>query len=236
MTGVEAVVSAIATRAVNTENAILDAAVSANVKFFIPSEFGLASNNPRLNRDFPIWSDKVQIQERLASLKSEGKMDYTLIFTGLFLDWGMDGFIIDVKNKKLELWDGGEHPISMTSMPSIAKAVVAVLQGKASGKTEVRVKDINISQKRLFELATQVVGKDGWKVTNLDTKTLAVEAAEKLKKGTANLDDIYGLVKRAIVGGEYGFPWSPDEDDSETVGLKPWTENNVLDLIRKVVV
>ncbi|PVH98073.1 hypothetical protein DM02DRAFT_616025 [Periconia macrospinosa] len=147
LVGTEAVVSAIATQSVDIQDTVLEAAVSAKVKFFILSEFGLASNNPRLNRDFSIWANKVRFQERLAALKSEGRIDYTLVLTGLFLNWGMDGFLIDVKNKSIELWDGGDRPIPMTSMPSIGKAIVALLQGKAKGRSEVRLKDINISQK-----------------------------------------------------------------------------------------
>jgi len=116
-------------------------------------------------------------------------------------------------------------------MASIGKAVIGVLEGKVKGKKEVRVKDINISQKRLYELAAEVVGRDGWEVKTIDTAQAAVVASEKLAKGTADLDDIYAFVYRASTGEEYGQPWRPEEDDSEGLGLRPWTENDVKDLI-----
>jgi len=234
LAGVDAVVSAIATQSIDTEKAIIDAAVDAGVKFFIPSEFGLANTHPLLRRDFPIFEDKNVIQEHLGSLQSQGKIDYALIFVGLFLDWGMEGFILDVKNKKVGLWDGGERPISMTTMASIGKAVVGVLEGKAKGKREIRVKDINISQKHLYDLAVEIVGKHGWEVKTVDTAKAKVVASEKLKQGTASLEDIYAFVYRAASAEEYGQPWKPDEDDSESVGLKPWTDDDVKELIRKV--
>jgi hypothetical protein len=232
--GVDAVVSAIATQSVDTQKDIVDAAVDAGVKFFIPSEFGLANTHPLLQRDFPNFGDKTVIQQHLESYRLQGKIDYALVFVGLFLDWGMDGFIIDVKGKKVGLWDGGQRPISMTTMASIGKAVVGVLEGKVPGKREVRVKDINISQKRLYELAVEIVGKDGWEVKTVDTARAMEVASKKLKEGTASLEDIYSFVYRASSAEEYGQPWAPEEDDSESVGLPVWTENDVKDLIREV--
>ncbi len=111
---------------------------------------------------FPIFAPGAHGAEApgtIFGLPEKGRLDYTLVFVGLFLDkTGLGGFLIDVKNKKQELWDGGEHPISLTSTASIAKAVVAILEGRAAGKTEVRIKDINLSQKRLLELCAKVVG------------------------------------------------------------------------------
>jgi hypothetical protein len=232
--GVDAVVSAIATQSVETQKAIIDAAVDAGIKFFIPSEFGLANTHPLLQRDIPIFGDKTAIQNHLERYRRLGKIDYVLIFVGLFLDWGMDGFVIDVKKKKIGFWDDGEHPISMTTMASIGKAVLGVLEGKVRGKREVRVKDINISQKRLYELAVEVVGKDGWEVKTIDTAQAKAVASEKLAKGTADLDEIYAFVYRASTAAEYGQPWKPDEDDSESLGLRPWTEDDVRKLIREI--
>ncbi len=235
LTGVDAVVSAIATQFIDAEKTIIDAAIETGVRFFIPSEFGLANTHLLLQRDFPIFADKNRIQAHLESLRQQGKVDYALIFVGMFLDWGMEGFLLDVKNKKVGLWDGGERPISMTTMASIGKAVVGVLEGKVKDKREVRVKDVNISQKRLYELVAEVDGKDGWEVTTVDTARAKAVASEKLSQGTAGLDDIYAFVYRAATAEEYGQPWKPEEDDSESVGLQSWTEDDVRGLIRKVV-
>ncbi|KAL2168333.1 hypothetical protein VTG60DRAFT_7377 [Thermothelomyces hinnuleus] len=223
--GVDAVVSAIGTHSVSDQEAIVDAAVEAGVRFFVPSQFGLADTHPLLKRDFPIFADKNRVQAQLERYRADGRLDYALVFVGLWLDWG-----------RARLWDGGERPISLTTLESIGKAVVGVLEGKAGeGKTEVRIKDINLSQRRLYELAAEVVGRDGWEVTTLDTAKAKAVASEKLARGTATLDDIYAFVYRAATAEEYGQPWKPEEDDSERLGLRPWTEEDVKDLIRKIV-
>jgi hypothetical protein len=235
LAGVDAVVSAIGTKFVDDQKTIIDASVEAGVKFFIPSEFGLANTHPLLQRDFSIFEDKNRIQAHLENYRQQGKIDYALIFVGLWLDWGIQGFILDAKNKRVGLWDGGERPISMTTMESISKAVLGVLEGRVGGKREVRVKDINISQKRLYELAAEVVGNDGWEVRLVDTARAKAVASEKLSQGTATLDDIYAFVYRASTAPEYGQPWKAEEDDSERVGLRKWTEDDVRNLVRSVV-
>lgn len=118
----------IATQSLDLQPTILDAAVSAGVKLFIPSEFGLVGSHPRLNEDFALWRGKVELQARLVELKNEGKIDYyALVCTGLFLDWCLRGQIIDVRNRSIRLYGGGLAPLCMTTMSSIGKAVVAVL-------------------------------------------------------------------------------------------------------------
>ncbi|KAL2192615.1 hypothetical protein P885DRAFT_81991 [Corynascus similis CBS 632.67] len=237
LNGIDAVVSAIGTRSVDDQKGIIDAAVEAGVRFFIPSQFGLADTHPLLVRDFPgIFADKNRIQSQLEHYQREGRIDYALVFVGLWLDWGMEGFILDVKNKRVGLWDGGQRPISMTTLESIGKAVAGVLEGKVQrNNREVRVKDIIITQRRLYELAAEVVGADGWDVTTVDTARAKAVATERLREGTATLNDIYAFVYRASTAEEYGQPWKPEEDDSETLGLRTWTEDDVKGLIRTVV-
>ncbi|KAL1858133.1 hypothetical protein VTK73DRAFT_7928 [Phialemonium thermophilum] len=235
LSGVDALVSAMATQFLGLQDPLLDAAVAAGVRFFIPSEFGLASGDPRLVADFPLFTGKKALQDRLAALRGAGKLDYALLYVGLWLDWGLlGGTLMDVRAKKVAFWDGGHRPISMTTLDSIAKAVVGVLQGQVHGRTEVRIKDVNTTQRHLYELATQVVGADGWDVTDIDTAQVADAARQKVADGTATLHDLYSMVPHAASGEKYGQPWKADEDLSEALGLQPWTDDQLLQLIRKL--
>lgn len=214
---------------------IIDAAVDAGVKFIVPTEYGLPSNLPQFE-DFPAFTPKRAVQKHLAELREAGKIDYTLVFVGLWIDvTGLGGFLLDAKNKKQELWDGGGHTISLTSTASIANAVVAILEGKAAGKTEVRIKDINLSQGRLQELAAKVVGKEGWEVTHLDTEERTKTARQRIRDGIATADDHYSFVKRGAAVPGYGGPWAPQEDDSAALGLREWTEDDVVECVRRFV-
>ncbi|KAK3316791.1 hypothetical protein B0H66DRAFT_305784 [Apodospora peruviana] len=234
LTGINALISAVPARSAPAQKLIIDAAVAAGVKSFVPSEFGLDSTNAALNKDFAgLWTSKVEIQTYLAELKSAGKIDYALIFTGLFLDWGLDGFLVDVYNKTVELWDGGDTVLSLTTRASIAKAVVGVLSDQSKTEEVYRIKDINLSQRRLFELAKRAVGEEEWAVACLDTETAYERFKESLKAGRP--DGSYAFLKRAISIGGHGSLWSAEEDDSQVFGLREWTEEDVVELIRGAV-
>ncbi|OIW22736.1 NAD(P)-binding protein [Coniochaeta ligniaria NRRL 30616] len=232
LTGIDAIVFAVGSPHTLSQIPIIDAAVEAGVKFIIPTEYGLPSNLAQFE-DFHAFAAKRAVQKHLIQPREQGKIDYTFVFVGLWIDvTGLGGFLIDVKNKKQELWDGGEHPISLTSTASIAKAVVGILEGKAAGKTEVRIKDINLSQKRLFELSAEVVGKDGWEVTHLDTEDRTKVARQRFRDGNATADDHYSFVKRGAAVPGYDGPWTTEEDDSAALGLREWTESDVVEFIR----
>lgn len=233
LAGIDAVVSAVPTPAALAQKPIIDAAVAAGVRMFIPSEYGLDSTGARINADFPSWRAKSAVAAYLADLKSQNKMDYALVMVGLFLDWGMEGIILDLRGKRVQLWDGGETAVSLTTVGEIAKAVVGVLEGRHGEKVELRVKNVNISQRRLYELATGVVGKEGWTVTELDTAAAVEAARENIARGVP--DRSYAFLKRAVADGTYGSVWKPEEDDSEMMGSKAFTEDDVVEVMRKMV-
>ncbi|KAK0733177.1 hypothetical protein B0T26DRAFT_866501 [Lasiosphaeria miniovina] len=232
LAGVDAVVSSLTPRGGDAQANTLAAAVTAGVRFFLPSEFGLASSNAALNRDFPNWAAKVAVQQQLAALRAAGTIDYALLYVGLFLHWGMQGMLVDLAGRRAELWDGGDTPISFTTVASIAAAVVAVLEGKAGDKVELRVKDITLTQRRLLELSVQAVGLEGWVVTTYDTVQAHAKAKENAKVGIPDVG--YAFLKRAFADGAYGTRWTADEDDSAALGLKEWTEDDVVALLQRL--
>lgn len=134
-------------------------------------------------------------------------------------------------------WDEGETPIALTSVGSIGKAVVAVLEGRhGETKTEVRVKDVTMTQKRLLELAKKVTGEEGWVVDRWDTAKGVAAAEENLRNGIP--DRTLAFLKRAVAVGGYGSVWTeegPEKDDSEVVGLRDLSEEEVIVMIRGTV-
>jgi len=107
----------------------------------------------------------------------------------------------------------------MKTIASIGKAVTGILEGKVKRKEEVRMNDINISKKTLYELVEKTIGKHRWEMRNVNTARAMKVATEKLKQHTANLENIYSFVYRAALAGEYGQLWKPDEDDNRSFGL-----------------
>ncbi|KAB5559508.1 hypothetical protein GE09DRAFT_1220190 [Coniochaeta sp. 2T2.1] len=234
LTGIDALIFALGSAHIAATLPILDAAVEAGVRFVVPSEYGLDSTNEVL-RGYRNFRNKLRVQDKLRELKKQGKLDYTLVFVGLWIDHtGLGGFVVDVKNKKQEVWDGGEQRVSLTSRRSIAQAVVGVLEGRVGGKTEIRIRDVNMSQRRLREICEEVVGTDGWEVTELDTGERVRLARERYDFGIQGADDAYSFVKRGAAQG-VGSLWAEGEDDSKALGLKAWSEEEVREFVRGYV-
>ena len=85
----DAVVSTVGMLQILPQRTIIDAAIAAGVKRFIPSEFGSNVSNPR-NRAYPVYAHKVQIQEYLSEKAKTSGITYTYIYNNAFLDWGLE--------------------------------------------------------------------------------------------------------------------------------------------------
>ncbi len=85
--GQDAVVSTIATAALGQQQAIVDAAVKAGVKRFIPSEFGMDTTTITGGAK-KILGAKIALQEALAKAAKDNEgFSWTAISTGMFFDW-----------------------------------------------------------------------------------------------------------------------------------------------------
>lgn len=81
----------------SAQKPLIDAAIVAGVKRFLPSEFGMDVMRDERTAGLPIFREgKRVIQEYLREM--EGKLVWTSVVTGLFLDWCLDvGFSVDLK-------------------------------------------------------------------------------------------------------------------------------------------
>jgi hypothetical protein len=88
--GQDAVVSTISGTAIEAQKKVIDAAIAAGVKRYIPSEFGSDTTNPLALEYFPGWAQKVEVRKYLES--KQDQIEWTVILTGLFFDW----YVIDM--------------------------------------------------------------------------------------------------------------------------------------------
>jgi uncharacterized protein YbjT (DUF2867 family) len=83
--GQDAVVSAIGGTGIPDQTKVIDAAIAAGVKRFIPSEFGSDTTNPVGVQRFPLWGQKAEVLKYLES--KQDQIEWTAIFNGFFFDW-----------------------------------------------------------------------------------------------------------------------------------------------------
>jgi hypothetical protein len=138
-----------------------------------------------------VYFQKIAIQKLLEEgiKNTNGEVTYTFVLNSIFLDWAIDyGFLIDAKNKKLVLYDGGETPYSTTPLHAVAKGVVGVLKHpEETANRAVRIHGAVLTQKRLLELGKKALGEDGWTVTESSTEAGLKEGFEIFKREPGNI-------------------------------------------------
>lgn len=165
----------------NFGEVLVHAAIDAKVKWIIPSEFGVDYEDPSAN--IPVLGAKIAVVNLLK--QNQSRIAYTLITTGAFLDWGFDnGFLgYDIKNRSAVLYDEGKNLTVGTSLPTIAKAVVATLHHpELTQNKRIHVADAIFTQKQALELFEKYT-KTKWTVKNVTTANARKEAEENLAKG-----------------------------------------------------
>lgn len=234
--GQDAVVSTLGNAALGAQHLLVEAAVKAHVKRFIPSEFGSDTLHPKTSA-LPVFKAKVSVQGALKKEAESGGMTYTLICTGPFFDWGvMVGFLMNLKEKSITLFDGGDRSFSTTNLSTIGKTVAAVLAHPEETKNRaVYVQDTAISLKKLAAMGKKATGgADGWKekVVPIDD-CLANGWAELKKEKPSPFVIAHEFIKVSIWGEDYGTPFA--KLDNELLGIKELSDAEVQEVVNKQV-
>ncbi|KAJ5082013.1 NAD(P)-binding protein [Penicillium argentinense] len=214
--GIEALVLCVRTLIPSTQIPFIDAAISAGVKWIIPSEFGTDSGNSEYAAEVPIIPPKVDVQEYLNEqvAKTQSQFMWTGVINGLVLDWSLPRGVlgIDTSGKKVVLLDQGAAKVNMTTLPTIGRAVVSLLelsfeQRLMFANKLVYISSFCISQVDLLESVQRVTSspQSAWEVQYQDTEEKLATGKEKLKQGDAfgHADLIYGHVFKEGAGGDY---------------------------------
>lgn len=228
--GVEVVVCCFATLAIGSQNTLIDAAVAAGVKRYMPAEFGMDSANP-LCVQLPVCAPKAATQEYLQSkVKLNNSFSWTAIANGLFLDWGMQvGFIIDPAKHTASLYNGGNIRFSATLLNDIAKTILGVIRNQ--GETANRVVYIHstvTTQNELIRYASECDGKT-WSTENVETEDVRREIIAHLERGE-NEAAMLGSSVVGMWGSAYGGDFS-DRLDNELLEINTLADSDLRKLV-----
>lgn len=233
--GQDAFISTVGTAGVGQQQKLVDAALAAGVKRFIPSEFGCDTTNPN-SANLPVYKAKVEMQQCLEDKCKGSCMTYTLVLNNAFLDWGIKvGFLIDLKEKKMTRYDGGERRFSTTLLSTIAQGVVGVLNHpEETANTAVRIHDLILTQNKMLAMAKKAVGGQGWTVDDKTTVENEEEAYKMLQngegesRGPAMIKFLMSGVFREGYGGAF------EQNDNTLLGIEGMSEHQVEELMKKI--
>ena len=186
--GQDAVVCLVATSGLKAELTMVDAAAAAGVKWFIPSEFGHNTSDPRVIELLPLFSEKVKVVDHLRTKEKDG-LSWTGIHTALFFDWGLEKSTVlgfDLRNKSARLWDGGNNKVCLTNLQTIALAILHILTDPATNE-ETKNRSVNISTVSTTQseilAALEAVSATKWEVAHVTSAEGKQAGQQKLASG-----------------------------------------------------
>lgn len=185
--GHDALISTVAMSAISNQPLMIDAAIAAGVKLFIPAEYTVNSRDA-LAQAQPMMASVVAIQKYLAT--KEDQISWFVINCGALLEFVLDHpVILDFDKHSAILWDGGEGAISLSNTALLAKAVRAVLkQPDRVVDHRLKLHGGTITQNRALEIAKQASSRE-WTAEQADSQEACAAAFGSLSDGSAKTQE-----------------------------------------------
>lgn len=222
--GQHAVVSTVAMEAILGQKLIIDAAIQAGVRRFIPSDFGSLSTDPAAS-DLPHHVSMVEIQNYVKS-KSD-QIEYTIFSIGAFTEFLVKyPFAFDFEQKTAQVWGDGTTKISSTSLNGAARAIVGALKNPEPTKNKnIHVHELVVTQSQLLSLAKKYSPQAEWTITQVVDPAAEFARLEDLVKIQPDITNITSLIKACLLSGKYQGHY--EAVDNELVGLPVLTEGDL---------
>ncbi|RFU25232.1 hypothetical protein B7463_g11094, partial [Scytalidium lignicola] len=220
--GFNTVISMLGNHAMALQPAIIDAAVSAGVTHFYPSEFGAdIGQGPYLTNRY--FRDKHLTRHHLEKTAEEYKnkgFGYTLIITGGFAEFAAHpAFGIYTDEAKFEFFGSETKREPFTAVVDIAKYTVASVSMLPSPGVALespcrtfRIPTATYSWKEIIDIISRIQGKEYTRIYRPNSEALEL-ASKYAKEGDVDSELLYSL--KAIIGNPNGEsiskPWDNDK-------------------------
>jgi hypothetical protein len=186
----------------------------------------------------PIKGHKIEVQEHLREVCAKTDLSYTIVLTGPFLDWGIEkDFLLGfagLKSRRATIFDGGDIPFSTTSLPTVGKSVVGVLNHLDKTKNRaVYVHDIVLTQNQLLRMAQELTPGENWTVVPASTAELAQKSYGALAREGMTLGTAVDFMIVSVWG--EGMSREFEKVDNNALGIQSISEDDVKALIKKTL-
>ncbi|KAH7131107.1 NmrA-like family protein [Dactylonectria macrodidyma] len=202
--GQDVVISVLGGGAFGEQKKLVDAAVSAGVKHFLPSEFSVSVEDEAAIQLLPLFGQKKELIDYLRSKESTG-LSWTGIATSGLFDWGLEtGFFeFDIAKHTATIWDDGNKVFTLTNKQQLVDAVISVLEHHQETRNRyIYVYSVETSQNEVLASLEKATGVK-WDVTTTITDEQIAEAGKKLSGG--DFTGAYILVRATVFGNTAGL-------------------------------
>ncbi|KFY98418.1 hypothetical protein V498_01485 [Pseudogymnoascus sp. VKM F-4517 (FW-2822)] len=207
--GQDALICTLSDEAGGVQVQLIDAAIEAGVKRFLPSEWGNCHIKAPVPESEPVVEGKNAIIEVLKEKTTEAQakgqeFHWTGVNVGLFFDWSLKVGFMDVflrPTKTAKIWDGGSGVFSTSNLSTVTAGVVAIL---SIAEAETRDRFVNIesfatSQREVVAALEKATGEK-WTVEETSMKEQLAVAQEMYEKEDY-LNAFYRWVLAGVVSG-----------------------------------
>ncbi|KAL6244580.1 hypothetical protein RBB50_008822 [Rhinocladiella similis] len=183
--GQDAVVSAITTFFVGQQLTIIDAAIEAGVRRFIPSEYGVDTSDPAVAEIAPPAGTKNEIVAYLKSKQDTG-VSWSAIIVGAFFDAILDvpgALGLNLAENTMTIFDGGDIEFEATNVAQIGRAVAAVLSAEHFDSTAnqyIYVNSFTLTQNQMLKALQDLTGNK-FQVNHAKKGDLRKSSQEKIE-------------------------------------------------------
>ncbi len=145
----DVVISALGGGQLMQQTNLLDAALKAGVKRFIPSEFGV---DPHVSG--PGVCDLFDAKTAIQNMIKQSGIDYTMIYTNGFMEFwgsGLGQLGNNPSGGEVQIFGDGNVKASMVSLPDIARFTAAIIDDPGMANKEVRITANEMTQEELIQ-------------------------------------------------------------------------------------
>ncbi|UKZ78359.1 hypothetical protein TrVFT333_006096 [Trichoderma virens FT-333] len=225
--GQDAVMSAMNHLYYDEQKALVEASDKAGVKRFLPSEYGLDVSIPAI-RAVPYLRAKDLIQDLL----KESSMTYTVLYTGPFLEWGLDNFFVDYRNAVANVWNGGDISLGISTLADVGRAVVnSLLHSEETENKALYTSSAMTTQNEILSAIQEARPDLKHTIIHQDSKSSLAAAYEADKEGRSmEFEVVRDFLGSTIYGLEVeaGVPYGRD---NALLGIKMVTPEELRQLV-----
>jgi len=185
--GQDAVISTVSSTqpgALDLQKSLIDTAIAAGVKIFVPSEFGVDTSDRSSPEFIPFLEGKIAILDYLGERRD--KISWFALVTGSLFDWGLKipGFGgWDLGARTVTIYDGGDIPYEATTLDQVGRAIAKSLKHPEHTRNEfVYVNSFTVTQNEVLKAVERITGEK-FTVSQSTVEDLWQGGAAQLKEG-----------------------------------------------------
>lgn len=185
--GQDAVISTVSSTnpgSLDLQKSLIDAAIEAGVRIFVPSEYGVDTSDRSSPNFIPFLAEKIAILDYLRD--RQDKISWIALVTGSLFDWGLriPGFGgWDLGAHNVTIYDGGDIPYEATNLDQVGRAIAKSLNSPELTRNQhVYVNSFTVTQNKVLDALERITGEK-FTVSHSTVEDLWQGGATQLKEG-----------------------------------------------------